>query len=155
MIGGWKGLLVSAAIGGVVAFAVGARIGSDSARAACERQFAQVKAKAADLIQQQINLKVLAESERDQARGEVQKVNDATALQVRALQKTLLSDRKAREDAALRIENAAKIAADEARQALARADLARKVVEDAVDPCALAPVPDDVRGVLNALLSSP
>lgn len=155
MFGNWKSLLVSAAIAGVVAFAVGARIGSDSARAHCERQFAQVKAKAADLIQQQINLKVLAEAERDQARGEVNKINEATAAQVKAIQRTLLSDKKSREDAAMRLENAARIAAEEARQALVRAEEARKVVEHATDPCALAPVPDDVRVVLNALLRDP
>jgi hypothetical protein len=155
MFANWRGILAAGAVGAVLTFAMGIRIGSDSAQRSCARDHERVKVAAGKLIDEQIALRRVIEVERDQARSEVDKVNASTARQFKALQATLMADKQSRAEAALRLENAAKIAAEEARETIERAREAREVIANASDACSGASVPSDVRVVLDAILRNP
>lgn len=83
-------------------------------------------------------------AERDQARSEVDKVNQAIAAQVAELSRLMSADQAERQAAAQRMEAAAVEAAKEARLAGQRAAEARKVILNVADQCARGPVPPAV-----------
>lgn len=91
--------------------------------------------------------------ERDQARAEVTKVNEAVAQQTAAILERLDADSTLREEAQRRVERAARQAAQEARQAAERSQQAREVIENVADECARAGVPQSVLGVLNDIVA--
>jgi hypothetical protein len=90
-------------------------------------------------------------AERDQARGQVDKVNAAIAAQVAELAGLVAADQSERTAAAKRMESVARRAADEAKLAGERALAAREVIQNVADQCARAGVPGDVVRVLRDL----
>lgn len=92
-------------------------------------------------------------AERDQARAEVDKTNSAIAAQVAELAKLMSADKTEREAAAARMEEAAGLAAKEAKLAGQRALAAREVIQNVADQCARGPVPaavlDSLRNIVG------
>lgn len=143
-------LIGGLAIAGVAAFA-GSQVQKRIDNHACDVRIQEVRAGAVKALNDlsQINLNLTAE--RDQAKAEVDKVNETTAASFRALQAMLADDRIKREEASTRVEAAAKEAARNARTAGERATAARDLITQVTDRCAGAAIPDDIVRMLDAI----
>ena len=93
-------------------------------------------------------------TERDQARGELSKVNAATAAQVEALAKAVKADSVRRDQAAAANAKLAARAAEQSRAATETLLYAREKIQHAIDECTRAGVPADFVRVLNDLAAT-
>lgn len=144
--------LQAMAIGGVaiaaVAGGLGVKAGSDLAKVHEVKAIEQVKKTANGLIN-------TLQAERDNARAEVKKFNDASAAQVTATLAAADADKTKRDQASARMEKVLLQVSVDARAAAERADAAREVIKNVADQCARAGVPPDVLSVLNTILDPP
>jgi len=145
------------AIGALVlvagAFGVGMKMGSDGERQQCDKRIERVKAVAAGEIQKQLLEVNTAHTERDQARGEVAKVNAAQAEKTAAAEAAALADQAQRDAAVLRAEAAANQAARETRALNAKLTSSLEAIRNVADECARAPVSPDARKLLDGILA--
>jgi delta 1-pyrroline-5-carboxylate dehydrogenase len=148
--------LQAMAIGGaaiaLVAGGLGAKAGGDLTAAKLNREHAAAMKKlhdTADALTTKLGV------ERDQARAEVRKINEATAAQLAANQAALTADAATRAAAADRMERLLQQTSRDAKAAAERSDAAREVIKNVADQCARAGVPPDVLSVLNAIIDPP
>lgn len=152
-LSGFQGMVVSAAVAGLLAFGAGWKVGGDSQAVKCQKEVARVREIANNLINQQQQEILTLQAEKAQAQGEVAKVNAETNRQLEALAAMLTADQMKREEAAALVATAANQAARDARTAASRAAEAREVIQNVADKCAAAGVPDDVVELLNGILA--
>lgn len=145
-------LMIASALGiaGVAAFA-GSQYQKGIDHRACDVKIQAVRQASVDALNKLYQINLTLTAERDQAKSEVDKVNATTAAQFNALQVMLADDRVKREEASTRVEAAAKEAARNARTAGERATAARDLITQSTDRCAVAPMPDDIVRMLDAI----
>jgi membrane protein involved in colicin uptake len=151
----WQGPLIGALVAGLAAGGMAWQVRGGIEKAACQSRVADVMKASADLIDKKDGEIGVLQIEVAQARGEVVKVNETTRKQYEELQALLSADQVKRDEAAARVEAAARQAAVNAKDAAAKAQLAREVIQNVADQCARAGVPDDVVRVLNDILGAP
>lgn len=130
----------------------GAQVQKGWDHADCDRKIQAVRHASEKLIAQGLQEIATTTAERDQAKAEVDKVNASTMAQLTALQTMLADDKVKREEASLRIEAAAKEASRNARTSAERAQAARDLMDKIADRCAGAPMPPDVKRLLDGIL---
>lgn len=145
------GAIALVAIAGAAGWKAGADRQQKIDNEKCDQRIQEVRAASVKALNDlyQINLNLTAE--RDQAKAEVDKVNQTTAAQYTALAAMLADDRVKREEASTRVEAAAKEAARNARTAGERATAARDLITQIQDRCAGAPIPDDLIRMLDGI----
>jgi hypothetical protein len=151
---GFQGPLIAAVLSGVAALAVGWKLGGDSQRIACQKQIAEIRRVADDLLNKQLTEIKTLQIEKAGAFAEVDKVNATTVRQFNELQALLSVDAAKRAAASVQFEKAITQAGRDARDAATRAADARKVIENVANDCARAGMPDDVVGVLNGIIGA-
>jgi hypothetical protein len=150
-----QGMLIAGGVAALVAGGIGLQVGKGLEKSACEKRIEVVEKAAAKLIDEKDAEILVLKAEKVQAQGEVAKVNAETLRQFNELQALLTADQAKRDEAAARVEAAAKQAAVNARDAAAKAQAAREIIQNVADQCARAGVPDDVVRVLNDILGAP
>lgn len=150
-----KAMMIGAAVAAVVAGGAGMTFGRWLEKGACDKRVAVVEKAAASIIDRKDSEIMTLGAEKAQAQAEVAKVNAETLRQFEEMKTLLTADQEKRDQAALRVEAAAKQAAVNARDAAVKAQEARKVIQNVADQCARAGVPDDVVRVLNDILDAP
>jgi Na+-translocating ferredoxin:NAD+ oxidoreductase RnfC subunit len=150
-----QGMLIAGGVAALVAGGIGLQVGKGLEKGACERRIEILEKAAAKLIDQKDAEILVLSAEKAQAQAEVTKVNAETLRQFNELQVLLTADQAKRDEAAIRVEAAAKQAAVNARDAAAKAQAAREIIQNVADQCARAGVPDDVVRVLNDILGAP
>lgn len=150
----WQTTLIGAAIAAIVAGGIGFQAGKVLERGACQGRIETVMRESAKLIDAKDAELTTRGIEVAQARAEVAKVNAETLRQFNELQTLLTADQAKRDEAALRVEAAARQAAANAKDAAAKSQLAREVILNVADQCARAGAPDDVVRVLNDLIGA-
>lgn len=150
-----QGMLIAGGVAALVAGGIGMQVGKGLEKGACEKRIQIIEKAAASLIDQKDAEILTLGAEKAQAQAEVAKVNAETLRQFNELQVLLTADQAKRDEAAIRVEAAAKQAAVNARDAAAKAQAAREIIQNVADQCARAGVPDDVVRVLNDILGAP
>lgn len=150
-----QGILISAGLAAIVAGGIGLKIGSDNEARKCDGKIAVVRKAAEEVINAKLQEILTLTAEKAQAQAEVAKVNETTHRQFAELQTMLSADAVKRDEASAKVEKAATQAARDAREASARAQAAREVIQNVADKCAAAGVPDDVVRMLNGVLAPP
>jgi len=130
----------------------GAQVQKGWDHADCDRKIQAVRNASEKLIAAGLQEIATTAAERDQAKAEVDKVNATSVAQFEALRLMLADDKVKREEASLRIEAAAKEASRNARTSAERAQAARDLMDKIADRCAGAPMPDDVKRLLDGIL---
>lgn len=130
----------------------GAKVQKGWDHADCDRKIQAVRNASEKLIAAGLQEIATTAAERDQAKAEVDKVNATSVAQFEALRLMLADDKVKREEASLRIEAAAKEASRNARTSAERAQAARDLMDKIADRCAGAPMPDDVKRLLDGIL---
>lgn len=148
---GMQGMLVGGlAIAALAAFG-GSHLQKGIDERACERKVEKLRTASIAALNVVLQDKLTAEAERDQALGEVRKVNATTAAQFLALQTMLQDDQVKREEASIRVEAAAKEAARNAKTAGDRAQAARDLMVKIQDQCAGTDVPAELLRMLDGI----
>jgi aminopeptidase N len=151
---GWQGLAIGGVALALASSAAGFKAGEFSKQAEADKRVEAAIRAGGEKLDKEIADHKVTRSERDQAKAEVEKVNRALAAQVEELRTLLSADQAARVEAAARMEKAAQQAAREARAAGERAREGMEVIRRVADECARAPVPADVKRVLDDILAS-
>jgi hypothetical protein len=150
----WQSILMGGAVGAIVFGGIGFQAGKVLERSACQGRVETVMRESAKLIDAKDAELATRGIEVAQARAEVSKVNAETLRQFNELQTLLTADQAKRDEAAARVEAAARQAAVNARDAAAKSQAAREVIQNVADQCARAGAPDDVVRVLNDLIGA-
>jgi hypothetical protein len=150
-----QGMLIAGGVAALVAGGIGMQVGKGLEKGACDKRIDVLEKAAASLIDKKDAEILTLRAEKAQAQAEVAKVNAETLRQFNELQVLLTADQAKRDEAAARVEAAAKQAAVNARDAAAKAQAAREIIQNVADQCARAGVPDDVVRVLNDILGAP
>lgn len=151
----WQGPLIGALVAGLAAGGLAWQIRGGVEKAACQSRIGDVMKASAELIDRKDSEIHVLQIEVAQARAEVVKVNETTRKQYEELQALLSADQIKRDEAAARVEAAARQAAANAKDAALKSQAAREVIQNVADQCARAGVPDDVVRVLNDILGAP
>ena len=142
-----------AMVSGTAGFALHARGEAQRTAAAIAKSETRIKAASAKVLDQQLAEKAKAQTEAAYCKGEVEKVNTATAQQVADLKAALLADQDSRTAAAARTEKAALRAISEATATGERFRLALDGMKKVADECARAPISTDARRLLDDIVA--
>ncbi len=153
MIGGLQMTAIVGVISAALAGGFGYMKGASDMRAHEARALAKMHAASARVIDSKLAEIQTLSVERDQARGEVTKVNEGIARQLEDQKALLVADQASREAAAQRMERANQMAAKENREAAARLAAGLRELKEVADECARAPVSADVKRMLDRILA--
>lgn len=153
MLKGLNGALIGAGLAAIMAFGFGLKIGADGEHRKCEAKIAAVRKAAEEVINGNLQEIAVLQVERAQAQAEVAKVNETTLRYFNEMQALLTADQAKRDEAALKVEKAATDAARNAREAAARAQAAREVIQNVADKCAASGADPEFVRMLNGILA--